>query len=48
MVCPWIVVGDDLEIWRAGAIILNKQSQTADKGCYCSLGVWQGANSSSL
>ena len=34
-------------VWRVAANILNKQSQTADKGWSCSLGFWQGANSSS-
>jgi len=29
------------------ANILNKQTQTADKGWYSSLGVWRGANNSS-
>jgi hypothetical protein len=35
-------------IWRAAAIILNKQSSTADKGWSSSLGVGQGAYNSSL
>jgi len=34
-------------IWRVAANMLNKQSQTADKGWSSSLGVWQGANNSS-
>jgi len=34
-------------IWRIAANILNKQSRTADKGWSSSLGVGQGANSSS-
>jgi len=32
---------------RVAANILNKQSRTADKGCYSSLGVGRGANNSS-
>jgi hypothetical protein len=33
MVCPQVVYGrDGLQIWRIAANILNKQSQTADKG----------------
>jgi hypothetical protein len=39
--------GDDLQIWRVAANILNKQSRTADKGWYSSLGVGRGANNSS-
>jgi hypothetical protein len=35
-------------IWRVAANILNKQSQTADKGWSSSLGVEGSANSSSL
>src|SRR5215469_15581063 len=35
-------------IWRVTANILNKQSQTADKGWSSSLGVGRGANNSSL
>jgi hypothetical protein len=31
--------GDGLQIWRVAANILNKQSQTADKGWSSSLGV---------
>jgi hypothetical protein len=26
--------GDALQIWRVAANILNKQSRTADKGCF--------------
>jgi hypothetical protein len=34
-------------IWRVAANILNKQSQTADKGWSSRLGVGQGANDAS-
>ena len=34
-------------LWRVAANILNKQSQTADKGWSSSFGVGQGANNSS-
>jgi hypothetical protein len=40
--------GDALLFWRVAANILNKQSQTADKGWSSSLGVGCGANNSSL
>ena len=33
-------------IWRVAANILNKQSRTADKGWYSSLGVGRSANKS--
>jgi hypothetical protein len=36
--------GEGLQIWRVAANILNKQSQTADKGWSSSLGVGRGAN----
>jgi hypothetical protein len=36
--------GDDLQIWRVSANILNKQSQTADKRWYFRLGVGRRAN----
>jgi hypothetical protein len=36
--------GDGLQIWRVPANVLNKQSRTADKGLYSSLGVRLGAN----
>jgi hypothetical protein len=39
--------GDALQFWRAPANILNKQSQTADKGWFSSLGVGRGANNCS-
>jgi hypothetical protein len=39
--------GDALQFWRAAANILNKKSQTADKGWSSSLGVGRGANNSS-
>jgi hypothetical protein len=33
MACPRVVDGgDDPQLWREAAKILNKQSQTADKG----------------
>jgi len=35
-------------IWKAAVNILNKQSQTGDKGWSTSLGVGQGANNFSL
>jgi len=34
-------------IWRVDANILNKQSRTADKGWWSSLGVGRGAKTSS-
>jgi hypothetical protein len=40
--------GDDLQIWRITANIANNQSRTADKGVVLGLGVWRGANNSSL
>jgi hypothetical protein len=39
--------GDALQVWRVAANILNKQSQTADKGLSSSLGVGCGADNSS-
>jgi hypothetical protein len=39
--------GDGLQIWRAAANILNKQSRTADKGWSSSLGFGRGDNNSS-
>jgi hypothetical protein len=39
--------GDGFQIWKAAANILNKQSQTNDKGCSSSLDVGRGANKSS-
>jgi hypothetical protein len=39
--------GDDLQIRRVAANILNKQSRTTDKGWASSLGVGRGANNSS-
>jgi hypothetical protein len=39
--------GDGLQIWRVAVNILNKQSLSADKGWYSSLGVGRGANKSS-
>jgi hypothetical protein len=38
--------GEGLQIWRVAANILNKQSQTTDKGWPSSLGVGRGANNS--
>jgi hypothetical protein len=32
-VCPQVADGDGLQIWRVASNILNKQLQTADKGC---------------
>jgi hypothetical protein len=47
--CPEVADGgEDLQIWRVAANILNKQSQTAEKGWSSSLGVGRGANNSSL
>jgi hypothetical protein len=40
--------GEGLQIWRAAANILNKQSGTAGKGWSSSLGVARGANNPSL
>jgi hypothetical protein len=36
--------GDGLQMWRAAANIMNKQSRTADSGWSSSLGVGRGAN----
>jgi len=38
--------GDGFQIWRVDANVLNKQSQTADKGWSSSLRVGRGANTS--
>jgi hypothetical protein len=35
-------VGDALQFWRVAANILNKQSRTADKRCFSSLGLGMG------
>ena len=43
--CAW---RNGLQIWRVAANILNKQSRTADKGWYSSLGVGRSANNCSL
>jgi len=41
MVQPWVVDGGVvLYIWRVAAYILNKQSKTANRGRYSTLGVW--------
>jgi len=49
--CPWRVLGLRMEtrspIWRVAANILNKQSQTSDKGWSSSLGVGRGVDNSS-
>jgi hypothetical protein len=39
--------GGGLQVWRAAANILNKQSRTADKGWSSSFGVGRVANNSS-
>jgi hypothetical protein len=45
MACPRVADrGDDLQIWRVAANMLNKQSRTADSGWSSSLGVGSGAN----
>jgi hypothetical protein len=47
MACPQVADGGDgLQIWRVAASILNKQSWTADKRWYSSLGVGRAANNS--
>jgi hypothetical protein len=49
MVRPQVADGGNaLQVWRVAANILNKQSQTADKGWTSSLGAGHGANNSSL
>jgi len=48
MECPQVEDGGEgLQIWRVAANIVNKQSQTADKGWSSSLEVWPGANNPS-
>jgi hypothetical protein len=42
----WRVLKLRVEEWRVAANILNKQSRTADKGWYSSLGWARGNNSS--
>jgi hypothetical protein len=45
MACPQVADGGDgLQILRVAANILNKQSGTADKGWFSSLGVGCGVN----
>jgi hypothetical protein len=45
MARPQVADGaDGLQMWRVAAIVLNKQSRTADWGWSCSLGVGRGAN----
>jgi hypothetical protein len=39
--------GDDLQLWRAAANILNKHFLTVDKRSSSSLGAGRGANNSS-
>jgi hypothetical protein len=40
---PWVAdTGDGLQSWRIAAKILNKQSQTDDKGWSSSLGLDEG------
>ena len=46
---PWVADGGvGLQIWRLAAIILNKQSWTADQEWSSSLGVWREANNLTL
>jgi hypothetical protein len=40
--------GDSLQIWRVAANIFNKQSLTADREWFSSLGVGRGANNPPL
>jgi hypothetical protein len=47
MACPQVAdAGDALQVWRVAANILNKQSQTADKGWSSSLGIRCADNNS--
>jgi hypothetical protein len=47
MARPRVVTGEDsLQIRKVAANILNKQSRTADKGWYSSLGLGEGAKNS--
>jgi hypothetical protein len=39
--------GDAFQFWRVAANVLKKQSRTADKEWFSSLGVGRGANNSS-
>jgi hypothetical protein len=49
MLCPQVANGEDsIQIWRVDANILNKQSQTANKGWSYSLGVGRAAKNVSL
>jgi hypothetical protein len=41
-------IEEQLTRWKVAANILNKRSQTADKGLSSRMGVGQGANNSSL
>jgi len=47
MAVPQVEDGGTSPIWRLAANILNKQSQTAEKGVVFQLGVEQDANKSS-
>jgi hypothetical protein len=40
--------GDDIQMWKVAASILNKQFGTADKGWFSTLGVGSKAYNSSL
>jgi hypothetical protein len=40
--------GDGLQIWRVAAIILNKQSRTADIEWFCRLEGWAVADNPPL
>jgi len=48
MACPQVADGGDgLQIWTVATNMLNKQSQTADKGWSSSFRVGKGTNNSS-
>jgi hypothetical protein len=40
--------GDGLQIWKVAAIILNKQSRTANREWLCRLEGWAGADNPTL
>jgi hypothetical protein len=44
--CSLLGGGDDIQIWKVTANILNKSSRTADKGWSSGLGVGRGTNNS--
>ena len=46
MARPLVVLEERPPLWRVARNILNKQSRTADKGSFSSLGVGRGANNS--